>query len=181
MKILDRLPIPQTDRVVSVGTDYVRLKKDQIIVWISLTADDVVRWKPTAQVMPAILDTGHTHHFAIQNQHVVLWAGMQPDRMHALGNIRHGNEKIPLYALRVWLHGNRRNEMALAGNEPRFLDMPEGIAVFPAAARYPRLPLLGLRALVGNQLYLTVNGQRESVTLRTPDWKTRLLSWMEWI
>ena len=52
------------------------------------------------------------------------------------------------------------------------------MAVYPDEENYPRLPLLGLRPILSNNLYLTVDGQQESGNLRTPDWRTRLLRWL---
>jgi hypothetical protein len=78
----------------------------------------------------------------------------------------------------IWLHSNERGEMAVSGNEPIFLEVLNGIAVYPDGAEYPRLPLLGLRAILSNRLHLVIDGERTSVTLRTPDWRTRILSWL---
>jgi hypothetical protein len=50
--------------------------------------------------------------------------------------------------------------------------------VYPDGEHYPRLPLLGMRAILSNRLHLTIDGARTSVTLRTPDWRTRLHSWL---
>jgi hypothetical protein len=68
--------------------------------------------------------------------------------------------------------------MAVSSDQPLFLDLPAGIGVYPDDADYPRLPLLGLRAILSNNLFLNVDGKHASVTLRTPDWRTRLLSWL---
>ncbi len=37
MKILNRLPISAVDKQAVVGSESVRLKKDEIIVWVSVT------------------------------------------------------------------------------------------------------------------------------------------------
>jgi hypothetical protein len=176
MKILDRLPIPQADTPAHVGTESVLLKKDQIIVWISLTEEKAARWNPTRVRFPAILDTGHTHNFAIQHQHLVRWIGIQPAMLRQLGHIRHGGKRMPLYAANLWLHGNRPGEMDLLPDNPFFLKLVNGIAVYPDGVDYPRLPLLGLRAILSNRLHFAVDGERASVTLRTPDWRTWLIS-----
>ncbi len=127
MKILDRLPIATQESLVLVRQESVRLKEAEIIVWVSLTLPEFTEWHPATPRFPAILDTGHTHNFAIQ-QHP--------------------------------------------------MNLPRGIAVFPDDRDYPRLPLLGLRAIIGNKLHLAIDGERGLVNLRTPDWKTRLLRWL---
>lgn len=60
------------------------------------------------------------------------------------------------------------------GDEPH-RSLPRGIAVYPNGENYPRLPLLGLRAILSNNLHLAIDGEGKSVNLRTPDWKSRLL------
>jgi hypothetical protein len=67
--------------------------------------------------------------------------------------------------------------MTVAANQFRLI-VPRGIAVYPDGVLYPRLPLLGLRAHLSNHLHLTIDGERAAVTLRTPDWRTRLLRWL---
>jgi hypothetical protein len=178
MKILDRLPIPQADTHVSVGAEVVRLKKHQIIVWVSLTIESAALWRPSALRFPAIVDTGHTHNFAIQNKHIVRWAGIDSERIRPIGLVRHAGNRIPLHAVRVWLYRNQRGTSAVANDEPLYLNLPDGIAIFPDSREYPRLPLLGLRAILGNNLHLTVDGAQASANLRTSDWRTRFLSWL---
>ncbi len=178
MKFLDRLPIPQKDTLAQVGAESVRFKKDQIIVWVSLALESVGRSIANVTQFPAILDTGHTHNFAIQNQHLIRWAGIRPDRIPHIGHIRHAGKRMPLYAANVWLHRNRPGTTDFLPGEPLFLKLLHGIAVFPDAENYPRLPLLGMRAILSNNLHLAVDGEHASVNLRTPDWRTRLLTWL---
>jgi hypothetical protein len=154
------------------------LKKTEIIIWVSLSIESAVRWNSSARRLPAILDTGHTHNFAIQHQHLARWAGIQPEMLRQLGHIRHYGQRMPIRAAAVWLHRNEPRQMTVSSDQPLFLDLPSGIAVFPDDADYPRLPLLGLRAILSNNLLLTVDGKHASVTLRTPDWRTRLLTWL---
>ena len=46
MKILDRLPIPPTETLAFVGTESIRLKETEIIVWVSLAALKTADWNP---------------------------------------------------------------------------------------------------------------------------------------
>ena len=177
MKILDRLPIPTEDSLVFVGSESVLLKKHEIIVWLSLTYEKSVEWNPAAIRFPAILDTGHTHNFAIQHQHLIRWVGIQPEQMRRLGHIRHAGVRMPLVAANVWMHQNESGKED-DRQKPVSLAALAGIAVYPDMANYPRLPLLGLRAILSNQLHLTVDGKHASVTLITPDWRTRAISWL---
>jgi hypothetical protein len=174
MKILDRLPIPNSDALAFVRNESVRIKKSEIIVWVGLTSIETPRRNPPATRFPAILDTGHTHNLAIQTSHLKRWAGIDPNTLRQIGNIRHGDVRLPLHVANVWLHRNESGKSTVL-EEPHCLTLSRGIAVYPDSANYPRLPLLGLRALLSNELHLIVDGQHASVTLRTPDWRTRLL------
>ncbi len=59
----------------------------------------------------------------------------------------------------------QRDEFAA---DPPFCLELNGIAMFPAVlGNLPRLPLLGLRALVMNRLHLSVDGDALNVTLAT--------------
>lgn len=178
MKILDRLPIPAEDTLAWMGAEDVRLKKHEIIVWVSLTIESASPWTSTTPRFPAIIDTGHTHTFVVNHQHLRRWCGIRSDMLRPLGHIRHAGKRIPLHALRLWLHSNRPGEMAVSADEPFFLELLGGVAVYPDGEEYPRLPLLGMRAILGNHLRLTIDGERAAVTLQTPDWRTRLFSWL---
>jgi hypothetical protein len=179
MKILDRLPIPNTPTLAVVGTETVPLKKSEIIVWVSLSPKKAMNWNPAVPRFPAILDTGHTHNFAIQNQHLERWTGISAKDLRRIGHIRHTGAKMPLFAANLWLHRNFPGECNFRPEAPFPVDLAgSGICVFPDEAKYPRLPLVGLRAILGNQLHLTIDGERASVTLRIPDWRTRAMAWL---
>jgi hypothetical protein len=117
---------------------------------------------------PAILDTGTNHNFSIRGEHVERWARL---RLRQRGKVRIWGDDVPLLAGSVWIHPNRRRKMDLAKGQPIRLEMREGVIVYPENAPNPaRLPILGLRALVRNQLKLIIDGKRREVTLKTPGW-----------
>jgi hypothetical protein len=178
MKVLDRLPISKEDALTLVGSESVRLKKYEIIVWLSLTSEKKVSWDAPVQRFPAILDTGHTHNLAIQSRHLAHWGGLEPDHERRIGHIRHENLRLPLYHVNVWLHRNKPGTLTVSMEEPLLLELQHGIAVYPVGVKYPRLPLLGLRALLSNNLHLVIDGEHASVTMRTPDWRTRAATWL---
>ena len=54
------------------------------------------------------------------------------------------------------------------------LAVEEGIAIYPSdGSDYPRLPVLGLRAIFKNNLKLVIDGKREHVSLRSSFWRGR--------
>jgi hypothetical protein len=177
MKILSRLPIPLAETLDFVGAESVRFKEAEIIVWVSLADIRTGAWNPNAPRFPAILDTGHTHNFAIHEHHLTRWAGIRRENLRLLGHIRQAGRRVPLHAAKLWLHHNEPGKLTVASRR-LLLNLPRGIAVYREGENYPRLPLLGLRALLSNHLHLAIDGQRTSVNLRTPDWKTWLLRWL---
>jgi hypothetical protein len=177
--ILRRLPFSERQDEVNIGLERVRVRPYQIVIWISVTARTVLDLPPHAPRLPAILDTGHTHHFLLQYRHLAEWAQLSPAQLPQRATITVDGQPVPLHAATVWLHANQ------PGHRDHFRDVPplplhlvEGVAVSPQGSTFPRLPLLGLRALVGNRLHFTLDPERCVIHLRTPDWRTRLIQWL---
>ncbi|HYV39813.1 MAG TPA: hypothetical protein VE988_29255, partial [Gemmataceae bacterium] len=128
---------------------------------------------------PGILDTGHNHNFSINGSHLRDWAAVPINSLRRLGQIEEGGDTLPLFAANVWIHCNRPRTRNVAPEKPPFLlRLDEGIAVQDKRIGVPRLPLLGLRALARNDLFLTTDGGKRCVHLRTLDWRTKLLRWL---
>jgi hypothetical protein len=155
---------------VRVQGHEVRVKADQIIIWVSLTEARRENLDPGYTYFPAILDIGHNHNFAIQEQQLVSWAGMDPRVLTRVGGIRIGGERLPLFEVDVRLHTHVPGNRDTFRNKPPFrLELDEGVAIYPRAlTSAPRLPLLGLRALRVAGLRLSIDGQTQSVSVRTP-------------
>jgi hypothetical protein len=168
--ILDRVPIPEKDDVTYVGTEMVRVKAYEILVWVSLTPKHPPSdWQPGTRRFPAVLDSAHTHNFSLQAQHLTRWSGLTPQRLRPLGRLRKAGLESPLYAANVWIYFNQPGERdALRECPPYRLELPRGIAVHPDESSFPRVPVLGLRALITNRLHLTVDGEHRFASLRTP-------------
>jgi hypothetical protein len=177
--ILRDLPFLHVEDEVAVGLERVRVKPYQIVVWVSLTARNVLELPPHAPRVPAILDTGHNHYFSIQARHLTRWARTEEAGLPPRDRIRERGRHPPLRAANVWIHPNRCGERdAFSDDRPFLVPLEQGIAIYPGESDYPRLPLLGLRTLVQNKLHFTMDPERCVVNLRTPDWRTRLLRWL---
>jgi hypothetical protein len=66
MKILDRLPIFEQRWMVTTPDGVEEPKPYQIVVWVSITAENVHALPENAPRIPAVLDTGNNHNFAIR-------------------------------------------------------------------------------------------------------------------
>ena len=166
IRLLDRSPFPPDPSEIAFRDERVRVRADQIILWVTLTIKRIASANPSATPFPVILDTGNMHTFAIQERHLIDWAGIRAETMELLGNLRDRRQRIPLHAANIWLHPSEKGSRdQLADREPFVLAAPRGIAVYPGD--FPRLPLLGLRAIADNRLILKVDGTRREATLRT--------------
>ncbi len=165
--LLDRMPFFTHDDEIVVRGERVRLRSNQIILWVSLTRPQVKPANPTAIPFPVILDTGHTHGLALQERHLIEWGGLRPDVLPFLGHARERGQRVPLREVNIWVHPNVRGVRdELAERSPHLVEAQRGIAVYPAGD-FPRLPLLGLRAIAENALTLNIDGAKRTATLRT--------------
>jgi hypothetical protein len=166
--ILRRLPFSEKDDIAFVRGESVRVKAYQIIAWVSLTIERVTTWEHGAPSFPAILDPGHNHNVSIQEEQLIRWAGLRPETLPILGHARQGGRRVPLHGANLWIHHNEPGQRdRFANRTPHPLALLQGIAVYPRESGFPRLPLIGLRALATNNLVFTINGRRREVDLRT--------------
>jgi hypothetical protein len=169
MRILDRLPIAEARREVEVGGRRVKLRPYQIVIQVSIL--DTHEWDSRAPIFPALVDSGNNLNFSIQAAHLTRWAGIHPRSLKHRGSVREGDRFPSLHTAGVWIHRNEPGRRDLRGAPPYPLQLPEGIAIYPSdESDYPRLPLLGLRAILKNNLKLIMDGKRKHVSLRSPLW-----------
>jgi hypothetical protein len=166
--LLDFMPFSEEPGEVSIRGERVRIRANQIILWVTLSLQRVKAANLLATPFPAILDTGHNHTFSIHERHLTEWAGLRPDLLIALGTSRDRGQRILLRAANIWIHPNERGSRErLAERSPHLIEAKKGIAVYPGDD-FPRLPIMGLRAIAENNLILKVDGARRRATLRTP-------------
>ena len=76
--------------------------------------------------------------------------------------------RLELRTAIIWVYRNHSGSRDRVADRPPIpLGASQGIAVYPAGVEFPRLPILGLRAIADNDLILMVNGLRREATLRT--------------
>jgi hypothetical protein len=178
VKILVRLPYATEHVTEVVRGESVRVRPFQIVVRVSITPLTLLGWDDRIPHFPAILDTGNNHNFSIRRDHLVRGAGLQSDVLRVLGAMRERDHRLPLDAATIWLHRNIPRERSVRSeSEPYPLEVREGITIYPDDIG-PRLPVLGLRALTLNRLYLSIDAEHRDVFLRTVGWRTRLLRWL---
>ena len=155
-----RVPYFSEKTTITVQKEVVEVKAFQVIVWVSISTDELLPWDPRTPRLPAILDTGTTHNFALTDAHLRTWAGIHAASLRGLGRMRVESTKATLHGAGLWLHTDA---------DPFRLDVYEGIAVFEGD--WPRLPVLGLRALTNSKLQTFIYGDTKQVLIRTrPKW-----------
>ena len=151
------LPYFSEKTKVKVHNEVVEVKAFQIIVWVSVASDATAAWDARVPRLPAILDIGNNHNFAITDAHLLKWAGIHAASLIQLKSMRERGKKVPLVDAGLWLHTD---------GEPFKIRIHEGIAVYDGD--WPRLPILGLRALTENKLQIFIYGDTKRVIIRTP-------------
>jgi hypothetical protein len=168
--ILRQLPFSADPTTVEVRGQVYRLLADQIVVWVSLGPLGLDYPDPRVPRIPAVLDTGFTDGFLIHQDQLLRFAGLLPVHLSRLGGFMHAHERtIPRRAAKLWLHRNlpgRRDEFAASA--PLTIELPRGIGVCEEPDLFPRLPLLGSRALRTAKLRICIGYHRSHVTARTP-------------
>lgn len=145
------------------------VRPTQIILWVSVADPRQPELDPATPLFPVILDTGLSHNFAIQEEHLERWAGISPRWLKRLRQITIRGDVVPLHDASVWLHPNQPGR-----RDPDFRRRPfrlaieSGIAIYPRGMpAAPRLPLLGLRGLEGAGLRLAIDCENRRVGLRS--------------
>jgi hypothetical protein len=178
MKILDRLPITEARTPVRFGDRSVTALPDQILVWVSVDLTGTLRPEKNIPKFPTLLDSGNNSNFAIQHRHLRQWAGIDPAALRLLGSGDIAEQPIEWHEATLWLYPNVPGTRDIDPEKPPLLlEMERGIAVYPhdADPPGPRLPLLGLRAVLKNDLDWWLDPERRQITVQTRNWRRHLM------
>ena len=178
MKILDRVPISEQRTSLQFGDKYVTVRRNQILVWVSVHLAGALEPEKSIPRFPALLDTGNNFAFSLQDRLLRDWAGIDPSLLVSLGNVEINGQLATRRRATVWLYPNSPGRQEVASDRPPFrLRLPKGIAVYPTDADPPgpRLPLLGLPALLDNDLDWWLDPERRSITVQSRTWRRHLI------
>jgi hypothetical protein len=169
--ILRKLPFHEAATTLRIpGGPAVAVKHHQIVLWVSITRPGLPEFPPGARRLPAVLDTGFNGTFLLGEQQLVDWAALTLAELQWVGTLTADGQTIPLREADVWIHPNIPGfRDLLADRTPFRLELPGGIAVWPAAlpgAR--RLPLLGVAGLRRADLLVLLDCRKCQVWMRTP-------------
>ncbi len=148
---------------LAVPSGLIDLRPPKIIVGLSITlVDEDAALPPGAIILPAILDTGFNRTLEIDEWHLLHWAGLRKDHLETIAKekVREGR-KYDLCEANLWLH---RTPYQGPGTpravSPILLETSAQIRVMATTGKpNPRLPLLGLNALIVNKLQVRIDGE----------------------
>lgn len=168
--LVDQLPFfDRTTTLRIAGGPAVSVKDHQIVVWVSVTQSGLPSIPANTRRFPAIIDTRFNHNFLLQEQQLSDWGGIEPQSLVCVSQLIVRGNGVPLRDADVWIHQNQAGfRDQFTGATPFRLQLDNGIAVCSDAMNYPRLPLLGVRALKRNQLELILEGASSRFSLRIP-------------
>jgi hypothetical protein len=182
-KILDRLPLMPRTQPVRFGQRQVMLYRDEVLVWISIGLHGEDSPERLSPPFPALLDTANNYDFYLHEHHLLHWAGIRPALLAVLGSKHIHQQQVPCHQADVWIYPNQPGSTELWKGKPPFhLEVPDGVAVAPLIPDKPvdpRLPLLGLPALRKNGLDLWFDSAAAHCYLRTADWRSKLIRWLQ--
>jgi hypothetical protein len=170
---------------IEVPSGRIDLRAPKIIVGISLTPVGEADALPQGVItLPAILDTGFNRTLEIDERHLVHWAGLRKEHLKpAAKNRFHEGRKYDLYEASIWLHRTLyAGPRTPPARPPLLLEESRQVRIMaPVGKPNPRLPLLGLMALIENNLKASIDGENshfriyKSLRLSLSDFYRRLL------
>jgi hypothetical protein len=160
-RIVDRCPFFDAETFVETSSGPVYVRAHQIVLWVSLRVRGAISPR-----FPTVLDTGHSHNFSIREEDLRAWTGIAPETLRLVGSIRMNNRLVMLRDAELVLYRNAPGKRDDVQGEPHLLEMSQGIVIHRVADPFaPRLPVLGVRALVRNRLTLVIEGAAKVVSI----------------
>ena len=195
MKIIKKQSFYQKETIIPVRTadskalpeELTSIKSCQIPLYVSVLPFRTP-YSHDVPVFPAILDTGLNYDFFIDEGHLKRWANLNYKLLpRKSGSLKINESPATIVSANVWLHFNTGEQLDnrpgagdschrsfVPSHVPQCLEKSQGIAIHPipdgvkgTVNRHhdPRLPTLGLRALVVNNLHLAIDAGRMTVTI----------------
>ncbi len=170
---------------IEVPSGRLDLRPPKIIVGISPTLVGESTLPQGVITLPAILDTGFNRVLEIDEWHLIHWAGLHKEHLVPIETDKsHEGRKYDVCRANLWLHrtpyeGPRTPRV----RSPLLLYKSRQVRVMaPMGKPNPRLPLLGLTALMQNHLRVSIDGENarfrvyKSFRLSLSDWYREYLS-----
>ena len=171
--IIRNLPVDDARAVLHVHERPVAVFAFQAVVWVSIVPVRPQSLDPLTPRFPAVVDLGYNGTFAIREEHLREWAGMDPRLFRRLRSTQLRGAPSDQRLASLWLHPNEPNTRQAPSRSPFPLDLHHGMTVMrrPVGTdqqdHRPRLPLIGFRALHTAGLEVVVDCKRCRLSIRT--------------
>lgn len=164
--LLRNVPIIEKETTAFVRGKGIPIFENQLVVWLAIRPKGVALPPPVTDAFPAILDLGFNHNFFLRDDHFYEWAGYRQEDTGVLGKRIFFGKALPLRPFNIWIFRNKpRWRDELRNDVPFLLELADGLAVNVPGHNLPRMPLLGLNALLTNRLRLAVDGEKRRFSL----------------
>ena len=149
LTIIDGCPLSGPGKATLADGSQVALSAGQAIVWMSVTARNVVILPTDWPRFPAVLDTGFNANLLISERQLHNWARIDAADLAPLPPMtvrrRIGEQLVPSCQATLWIHRFDPAVPAGTGPLPPVALYPNGgVLVIPASLGETRLPLIGM-------------------------------------
>jgi hypothetical protein len=167
--IIRGMPLADGSDLILDGRSYCPRRR-RPVVSVSIAEKGATGHDPRLAAIPAVIDTGFNGGFALRLEQLAKWAGYDARSLKTLGLKNSTRGLIEYVEANIWLYRNVPGSRATLRDHPLLLDVYGGIQVFlpppPGSVdARPDEPIVGMRALITNQLELRVDGSRRQFSL----------------
>ncbi len=151
------------------------VRPPKIIVGLSVTVQSERKFPESVWTFPAALDTGFNRVLEIDERHLERWTGVRKAYLNILTrNQESDSGTFDECGANIWLHRSPyKNPRGERDQVPRPLHLEQSSVVrvmHPQGQKHvPRIPLLGLQALIDNNLQLKLDPRRGTFVLSRTD------------
>jgi hypothetical protein len=143
--------------------DHIDIRPPKIIVGISITVAGERAFPSGAWTVPAVLDTGLNRALEIDERHLERWAGIKKSYLRVITPKKKLDDRSYETCLaNIWLHRSTYTTPKSEDyKDPLLLQKSDTIRVIVPSTPtpWPRLPLVGLQALLDNNLHLKIDSR----------------------
>lgn len=162
--IVNRCPFFEKETHVTVPHGTIVVRPYQMVLWVCLRVREI-----DSRPFPAVFDTGHSHNFSLRTEHLEEWAGVKTADVQRIGAAMVNERPVALVRATLLLHRNVRCSRDELRGEPWPLEITEGVALHERGDPFaPRLPVLGLRAIVKAGLRTVTDGAKCQLSVGKP-------------
>lgn len=163
-----------TAKWVEVASDYegiydrLDVRPPKVILAMSITMPKEREFSAGLEAIPVILDTGFNRTLQISERHLDDWTSIAKHKLKVLDTTTIDGRAAKIYSANLWLHRTPyKSPSPWDYSNPLLLTAISRIYVVSASGAdcWPRIPVLGLEAILKNNLHLSLDARKGSFDL----------------